>query len=151
MLGAQATLPKALPTWDVNLDGEESRFFPDALDVLRARRREIGQVVVIQIGNNYSGDQSAFRSQIDEAMTILSGVRWVVFVTVFEYRPEQAEVNAEMRAAASRHRNARVADWNAYEHQNPGHTSRDGLHLKPTGAFLMAGFIASVVNKLPGA
>lgn len=149
MLGAKYDLPKALPTWKVNLDGKESRFFKAGLEVLQARRREIGRVVVIQMGNNYGGSAAVFRLQIDAAMNILKGVRWVVFVTVFEYRRKQAEVNSELRAAALRYPNIRIADWNAYEHANPGHTSRNGLHLKPSGAVLMAGFIASVVSSLP--
>lgn len=149
MLGAKAALPKALPKWKVNLDGKESRFFKAGLDVLRARRSEIGQVAVIQMGNNYGGDPTIFRSQIDEAMKILAKVHWVVFLTVFEYRGQQAEVNTELRAAAARYRHIRLADWNAFEQAHPGHTSRDGLHLKPSGATLMAGFIASVVNSLP--
>ncbi len=151
MLGAKYALPKALPTWQVNLDGKESRFFPAGLDVLRARRSEIGQVVVIQMGDNYLGNESTFRSGIDQAMSILSGVRWVVFVTVFEFQPDRAEVNNELRAAAARYPNIRLADWNAYEQAHPGHTSSDGLHLKPSGADLMAGLVASVVNSLPGA
>ena len=148
MLGAKYTLPKALPTWKVNLDGKESRFFTAGLDVLAARRKEIGRIAVIQMGNNYAGNASQFRDQIDQAMKILKGVQWVVFLTVFEYRPEQAEVNNELRAAAARYPNLRVADWNAFERAHPGHTSHDGLHLKPSGG-PMAEFIASVVNGLP--
>ncbi len=149
VLGAKDTLPKALPTWKVNLDGKVSRFFKAGLDVLKARRAEIGRVAVIQMGNNYGGDPTIFRSEIEQAVKILAGVQWIVFLTVFEYRGQQAEVNNELRAAATRHPNVRVADWNAFEQAHPGHTSRDGLHLKPSGAVLMAGFIASVVNSLP--
>ncbi|MDQ1746491.1 MAG: hypothetical protein QOD07_754 [Frankiaceae bacterium] len=149
VLGSAAALPKALPTWKVNLDGKESRFFKAGLDVLRTRRSEIGRVVVIQMGNNYGGDPATFRGQIDEAMKILSGVQWVVFLTVYEYRHQQVEVNNELRAAAARYPQIRIADWNAYERLHPGHTSRDGLHLKPSGATLMADYIASVVNALP--
>ena len=97
MLGAQSTLPKALPSWKVNLDGKESRFFTAGLDVLAARRKEIGRIAVIQMGNNYAGNATQFREQINQAMKILKGVQWVVFLTVFEYRPEQAEVNNELR------------------------------------------------------
>jgi hypothetical protein len=149
VLGAKDALPKALPTWKVNLDGKESRFLEAGLDVLKARRSEIGRIAVIQIGNNYGGDPTIFRGQIDQAMKILAGVQWVVFLTVFEYRGQQAEVNNELRAAATRYPNLRIADWNAFERAHLGHTSRDGLHLKPSGALLMAGFIASFVNTLP--
>ncbi len=149
LLGAKDTLPEALPTWKVTLDGKESRFFKAGLDVLAVRRSEIGRVAVIQMGNNYGGDPVIFRNQIDQAMKILAGVQWVVFLTVFEYRAQQVEVNNELRAAAARHPNVRIADWNAFERAHPGHTSRDGLHLKPSGALLMAGFIASFVNALP--
>ena len=139
MLGAESTLPKALPTWKVNLDGKESRFFPAGLDVLAARRKEIGQVVGDPDGQQLRRQRAEFREPDRPGDEDPPGVRWVVFVTVFEYRPEQAEVNNELRAAAAPLPNIRVADWNTFERANPGHTSHDGLHLKPSGALLMAG------------
>jgi len=78
------TLLRALG-WVVTMDAEQGRPLSVAVDVLRRRRGEISQVVVVLIGNNYNGDEKQWASQLDTMLSILDGVREVVLLTVEEF------------------------------------------------------------------
>ena len=132
--------------WDVTIDAAESRFPTAGIEVLKARRREMGQVVVIQMSNNYGGDEGQWARQIDTMFDVLDGIPEVVFLTVSEFRADRREVNAELRAALKRHPNMLLADWNALGASSPSFLANDGLHLSPKGAHAMAVLIASEVG-----
>lgn len=132
--------------WEVTIDAAESRFPTAGIEVLKARRREMGQVVVIQMSNNYGGDEHQWARQIDTMFDVLNGVPEVVFLTVSEFRPDRREVNAELERALSRHPNMLLADWNALGASSPSFLASDGLHLSPNGAHAMAVLIASEVG-----
>lgn len=74
LLGARDAVPTALPGWNVIVDAVGSRRLPQAIEVLRARRGEIGDVAVIQQGNNHIASEGSFGAQMDEAMRVLDGV-----------------------------------------------------------------------------
>lgn len=136
--------------WQVTLDAKESRF-PDAgIAVLRARRDEIGQVVVIQLANNYGGDEARWAAQIDEIMAVLEGVPKVVFLTVSEFRQNRREVNDALRAALALHPAMVLADWNALTSADRSLTAGDRLHLTVRGARAYAQLIADTVGWAPG-
>ncbi len=151
LLGAAPAIPAALPGWQVIVDAKVSRFLNQGIDVLKARRAEIGEggVVVIQQGNNYLGNAEQFREQIDETMAVLAGVPKVVWITVAEFEPSRADVNREILAASQRYPNIVLADWNGIVRTNRAFTSHDGLHLKPAGAAAFAQMIAQVVGAPP--
>ena len=132
--------------WDVTIDAAESRFPTAGIEVLKARRREMGQVVVIQMSNNYGGDEAQWANQIDTMFDVLDGVPEVVFLTVSEFQADRREVNAELKAALKRHPNMLLADWNALGASSPAFLANDGLHLNPKGAHAMALLIASEVG-----
>ena len=132
--------------WDVTIDAAESRFPTAGIEVLKARRREMGQVVVIQMSNNYGGDELQWARQIDTMFDVLKGVPEVVFLTVSEFQADRRQVNAELRRALSRHPNMLLADWNALGASAPSFLANDGLHLSPKGAHAMALLIASEVG-----
>jgi hypothetical protein len=132
--------------WEVTIDAMESRFPTAGIEVLKARRHEIGQVVVIQMSNNYGDDEVQWADQIDAMFDVLDGVPEVVFLTVSEFRSDRREVNAELRAALKRHPNMLLADWNALGASSRAFLEGDGLHLSPKGAHAMAELIASEVG-----
>lgn len=152
LLGAANEIPAALPGWQVIVDAKVSRFLNQAIEVLQARRAEIGNagVVVIQQGNNYLGSEQQFRDEIDQTMAVLAGVPKVIWLTVAEFRADRADVNKEILEAAQRYPNIVLADWNGAWLPNRGaFVSRDGLHLTRPGARAMAALIASVVGAAP--
>jgi len=136
--------------WKVTIDAKESRFPLAGLHVLQARRAEIGQVVVIQMANNYGGNEQIWGQQIDQMFAALAGVPKVVFLTVGEFRPDRRQVNAELRAALARHPNMVLADWNAVASRDSSLLAGDGLHLTGKGAQAIATLIAATVGNAPG-
>jgi hypothetical protein len=135
--------------WRVTMDAMDGRFTEQAVDVLRQRRRDIGQVVVILIGNNFGGDEKAIGAQFDTMLSLLTGVPKIVFLTVEEFQPVQAEVNRELQRVKSIDRRVTLVDWNSIVRAAPGANRADGLHLTPFGAAVLAGTIADAVGPAP--
>lgn len=148
LLGARYAVPAALPGWRVTMDTVGSRRLPQAIEVLRARRGEIGRVVVIQMGNNYLAAEGSFGAQIDQAMTVLRGVPRVVWLTVAEKWPSRVLINRQIRAAAARWPAIRVADWARALAAHPEYAA-DMLHLSPAGRTAIAALIAAQVGPAP--
>ena len=144
-------IPAALPGWNVIVDAKVSRFLNQGIEVLQARRAEIGAggVVVIQQGNNYLGSEQQFREEIDQTMAVLAGVPKVVWITVSEFTRSRVDVNREILAAAERYPNIVLADWNGIWLANRAFTSHDGLHLKAAGQAAFAQMVAQVVGAPP--
>jgi hypothetical protein len=150
LLGASAEVPAALAGWDVTFDAVGSRRLIQAIEVLKAHRQEIGAVVVIQMGNNYiEGEGGSFAAQIDEAMSVLSGVPRVVWLTVAERWPSRVALNEAIRATPGRWANAVVGDWAALVASHPEYAA-DQLHLSDAGAAAIAQLIGSLVGPPPG-
>ncbi|HSP01978.1 MAG TPA: hypothetical protein VLR27_00650 [Acidimicrobiales bacterium] len=145
LLGARDSVPAALPGWQVVFDAVGSRRLPQAIEVLRARRSEIGSVAVIQQGNNYLESEGSFGAQIDEAMRVLDGVDRVVWLTVAEKWPSRVEINQHIRAAAGRWPQIVVAEWAPLIAAHPEYTE-DMLHLSAAGRVAIAELIAGAVT-----
>ncbi len=146
LVGAASSIPAHLADWLVTYDTQGNRRLAQGIDVLAERRDEIGEAVVIQLGNNYiPGERDGFASQLDEAMGVLADVPRVVWVTVAEVNPGRGEVNEAIRAAAARYPNVLVADWSLEVFLDPGLTW-DGLHLTPAGRTRMAELVARTLG-----
>lgn len=129
----------------VTFDAVGSRRLPQGIEVLRARRAEIGRVVVIQQGNNYLASEGSFTDQIGEAMRVLDGVERVVWLTVAERWPSRVGINAAIRASPQRWSQIVVADWATVVAAHPEYAS-DMLHLTGAGRQAIAQLIATSVG-----
>ncbi|MGQ0595615.1 MAG: hypothetical protein ACT4QB_24165 [Gammaproteobacteria bacterium] len=148
LLGTKDIMPAALSGWVVRFDAKGSRRLSQGIHVLRARRAEIGRVVVIQLGNNYIAGEGSYAKQIEEAMQVVNGVDRVVWITVAEKYPNRAAINQAIRAAPARWGRIVVGDWAKIIAAHPEY-AYDGLHLKPAGRKAMAALIASKVGLAP--
>lgn len=146
LLGASQTVPAVLDGWNVTFDAEGSRRLPQAIEILAARRAEIGRVVVIQMGNNYiDGEGGTYASQIDRAMEVLAGVERVVWLTVPEKWPSRVMINDAIRAAPARWPQIVVADWAPLIAAHPEYAG-DMLHLSDPGKVAIADLIDAYVG-----
>ena len=136
MLGAAVALQNTIGNLEV--DASVSRQVSEGIGVLswRADNGLLGDVVIIHLGNN-----GYFRQgQMEQIMSILSGVDRVVFMTVKVPREWEGPNNSVIQSAAA-YPNAVVVDWYATGIENPGFFWDDGFHLRPHGASFYAGML----------
>jgi peptidoglycan/LPS O-acetylase OafA/YrhL len=142
MLGAAAALERAID--GVAIDAAVSRQVGTALDILRGRSAaaEIGDVVVVHVGNN--GTFTA--RQFDALMNVLSGASRVVVVNLRVPRAWETPNNAVIAAGVGRYPPARLVDWYQASAGRPDLFWDDGIHLRPAGAALYASLVATAVT-----
>jgi len=107
MVGAAPALEQALAA--VQIDASVGRQVSSAIDVVRAMRNadELGQVVVIDMGNN----GTFANSQFDSLMQLLTGVPRVVFVNVTVPREWEETNNDVILRGVDRYPNAVLVNW----------------------------------------
>jgi peptidoglycan/LPS O-acetylase OafA/YrhL len=142
MVGAAGELMRAIKNPEI--DAEVGRQAADAVAILQQRRAagKLGDVVVVDIGNN--GPLST--EQFDEMMRELSGVRKVVFVNVKVPRPWEQTNNDVLAEGVQRYPNAVLLDWHAASAGRPELFVPDGFHLEFEGQQLYADLIAAQVT-----
>jgi hypothetical protein len=115
-----------------------------ALQAVRSYGRSIGDVVIVDVG--YNEDGRGYQEGIDELMraALSQGAKAVVWVTLRETSDVYHPANLAIRKAARRWPQLVVADWNRYSAGKPWFRD-DGLHLTPTGADMLAGFLRGYV------
>ena len=116
-----------------------------ALDVINGWRTSLGPVVVIVDG--YNDLPASFASDVELTLDTLrnDGVQHVLWVNLHEVRPEYAQKNAVLAAAALHHPELRVLDWNAYSSPHPEWYQTDYIHLVPAGGVAIAAFIHQAI------
>jgi hypothetical protein len=116
-----------------------------ALDVIYGWRTTLGPVVVIVDG--YNDAPASFASDVELTLDTLrnDGAQHVLWVNLHEVRPEYAQKNAVLAAAALQHRELRVLDWNTYSSPHPEWYQTDYIHLVPAGGVAIAAFIHQAI------
>ena len=146
MLGAGPPYQNTLSMCGV-VDAVENRQMSAADDVALTYAGALPPTVVVGLGNNGWTDAT----EIDALVAALPGVTRIVLVTVqlAGGREWQGPVNAELRAAAERHRERVViADWESASAGHPEWFARDGIHIagNPTGALAYAAVVAAALQ-----
>ncbi|HEX6569546.1 MAG TPA: acyltransferase family protein [Acidimicrobiales bacterium] len=129
----------------LTVDAAIGRQMADADDLVAgfAARGQLGQVVLLHLGNN--GPFSA--ADIDAVFAAIGPERKVLLVNVLVPRRWEGEVNATLAAAAARHPNAVLVDWRALVTNEAGLTREDGYHLTGNGAERYADLVVGQVPK----
>jgi len=129
---------------DVIIDAEQGRQAKQALSVIRKLRTDgrINPVVVLHIGANGFFSRAMF----DKIMTELKDAKKVIVVNVKVPRNWQDANNAMMADAIRLYPNAELLDWYGASNEHHELFWKDGIHLRPKGARLYAGFIAKAVK-----
>jgi peptidoglycan/LPS O-acetylase OafA/YrhL/lysophospholipase L1-like esterase len=142
MVGAATSLGKVIGHIDV--DAVRGRQASAMIKVLQQRReqRQLGDVVVLQVGNN-----GPFSSrQFDTIMQLLSGVQHVIFLNVKVPRRWEGPNNTVITEGVGRYPNTLLVDWRGATIDHPELFWKDGIHLRPKGAQLYAQLIATAVR-----
>ena len=114
---------------------------PNVIERASALGRDLGPVVVVAVG--YNDYESTYEENIDETLRVLSkaGVERVLWATLIEQRQSWARMNEMITAAAKKHPEMVVLDWNARARGKDAWLQPDGIHLTPSGAQSMATMI----------
>jgi hypothetical protein len=114
---------------------------PNVIERASALGRELGPVVVVAVG--YNDYENNYADNIEEALRVLSkaGVEHVLWLTLRAERQSWARMNEMIAAAAKKHPELAVLDWNELARGKSDWTQGDGIHLTPTGAQAMATMI----------
>ncbi len=134
-LGASDELHASMPQdWDVRVDAEVSRPTNVGLDVVRANRASIDDVLVIGLGANDSGSPSVFAARVEAMLAEVADVPHVFWIELAEVRSYYPRANAIIRELASRYDNVSIIPWHDIAAANANLTAADGLHLTRAGA-----------------
>ena len=109
---------------------------------------EIGPVVVVIVG--YNDYEANYADNIEQALAAFrkGGVQRVVWLTLRAERQSYLSMNAMINAAAQKHPEMTVVDWNAQARNNPAWFQSDGIHLTPSGAEGMAALVNGALVQL---
>ena len=114
---------------------------PSVVDLANSLGPKLGANVVVAVGYNDFEDQYAQNVEAALAAFKTDGVQHVWWLTLRAARHPYLSMNADIVAAASRHPELTVIDWNAYSRGHPEWFQTDGVHLVALGANAMATFI----------
>ena len=118
----------------------DNGYVPTVLDVINGWSN-LGSVVVVVDG--YNDLPAAFPGDVELVLDTLRsrGVQHVLWVNLHTVRPEYAHKNAVLAAAARRHPELTLLDWNAYSAAHPDWYQTDGIHLVPAGGIAIAAWL----------
>ena len=119
---------------------------PTLVDLLPSLR--LGSTVVVAVG--YNDYESTFAATVDTVLEALdkAGVEHILWLTLRAERESYLHMNDIVRAAAERHPELTVVDWNLYSRSHPDWIQPDGLHLTDVGAIAMATLVHRSLDEL---
>lgn len=111
---------------------------PTLVDVVSAPGANLGDTVLVAVG--YNDFEQSYADNVEASLTALAraGVTHVLWVLLREQRHPYVTMNDAIRAAAAKHPELTVVDWNAYANGHADWFQDDGLHLTYSGAVAMA-------------
>ena len=120
-------------------------YVPTTLDVINGWINQLGSIVVIVDGYNDLPDNFAGDVELTLDTLRAHGVQHVLWTNLHEVRPEFTAKNAILAAAAKRHPELRVLDWNSYAAGHLDWFQNDFIHLMPAGGVAMATWIRQAI------
>jgi hypothetical protein len=114
---------------------------PNVVQLVKSMGSKLGPNVVVTVGYNDYEDQYA--QNIENALDAFqaAGVKHVWWLTLRAAHHGYVNMNDDIVAAAQRHPQMRVIDWNLYSRSHPDWFQADGLHLLAPGSEAMATLI----------
>lgn len=120
---------------------------PTALETVRAAPGPFDTLVLV---SGYNDRSAAFAWSVDTMIGAAraAGVERIAWLTLRDDRGQYTVHNIELTAAAARHRDLRLFDWNAHAVGRREWIASDDVHLSREGAHALARFIAGELAAL---
>ncbi len=114
---------------------------PSAVQLIQSMGSKLGPNVVVSVGYNDFEDQYA--GNVEDALDALqaAGVKRVFWLTLRAAHHPYITMNDDLAAAAQKHPEMTLVDWNVYSRSHADWFQSDGLHLLAPGAEQMAALI----------
>jgi peptidoglycan/LPS O-acetylase OafA/YrhL len=142
MVGARPQLRQSFTK--IRVDAKVARQVSEGINrlALMRRRGQLGDAVIIHLGNN-----GRFTTpQFEQIIRVLAGVKRIVFVNVKVPRRWEASVNRVLVAGVHRHPEVKYVNWRHLWRYCKGRVfGRDATHLTPAGARCYAKMIAGAI------
>jgi hypothetical protein len=105
-------------------------------------------VVVVEMG--YNDFQNTFAASVEQSIQTLlrHGAQHILWLTIRQVRHPFVQMDAVLTAAAKRHPQVQLVDWNLYSRSHPEWFQTDGLHLVDSGGVAMATLIHLAIDKV---
>lgn len=102
---------------------------------------QVAPTVVVEVG--YNDFEEPFADSVETSLQALrkAGAQRILWLTLRADRTSYLSMNDVIRAAATRHPEMTVVDWNLFSRSHPDWFQDDGLHLDNVGALMMATLI----------
>ncbi|MDQ1496512.1 MAG: hypothetical protein QOG69_2995 [Actinomycetota bacterium] len=125
-------------------EGSQAPVFVDLVHMLGP---QLAPTVVVEMG--YNDFEQTFAQSVDDSIRALraEGVKRILWLTLREVRHPYTTMNDILAAAALRHPQMTLVDWNMYSRSHPDWFQNDGEHLEASGGLAMAALIHAAVMK----
>jgi hypothetical protein len=125
----------------------EEKEAPTLVDLAAELGPRLGPTVIVVAG--YNDFEQTFGQAVEASITALlgAGVTRILWATLRVSRHPYLSMNDELRAAATRHPQLTVVDWNRYSRSHADWFQNDGIHLFPTGGLAMATLLKQALTQ----
>ena len=119
---------------------------PTLLDVVDRLGPQLGPTVLVEVGYNDPANQFAQRVEDSINALLAAGVQHILWVNMREWQQQYIGMNQVLLAAAARHPQLTIVDWERLSHDHYSWFQGDGIHLLYDGAVAMAGLLNTSIK-----
>ena len=121
---------------------------PTLVDVVDSLGPELGKVVLVEVG--YNDDHDTFAQSVEQSISLLlnAGVQKILWANLHGFGQQWIDMNAVLTAAARRHPELTVIDWNDYAGNHWSWFQGDSIHLVHDGAMAMATLFRRAIDQV---
>jgi hypothetical protein len=114
---------------------------PSVVELTQQLGSKLGPYVVVAVG--YNDFEDRYAQNIENALDAFkaAGVKHVWWLTLRAAHHSYINMNADIEAAAQKHPEMTVIEWNVYSRSHPDWFQPDGVHLLEVGADQMASLV----------
>jgi hypothetical protein len=120
---------------------------PTLMDVVKKLGPQLGATVLVEVGYNDPAPEFAQRVEDSIDALLAAGVQRILWVSMREWRQQYIGMNQVLVAAAARHPQLTIVDWEGDSHDHYSWFQGDGVHLVYDGAVAMATLLNASIKQ----
>jgi hypothetical protein len=120
---------------------------PTLMDVVKRLGPQLGTTVLVEVGYNDPAPEFAQRVEDSIDALVAAGVQRILWVNMREWQQQYIGMNQVLVAAAARHPQVTIVDWERDSHDHYSWFQGDGVHLVYDGAVAMATLLNTSIRQ----